>query len=187
MNNSQHLYHTSKKNLRFQDHPKPVRINESGHIHFVTTSCFDQKPFFSRSWTRQLVMKAINKIREKKGFLVLGYVLMPDHAHLLIAPDQCQNISKAVKHMKWYSSILLLSALRKKGMHEKALWLPGFYDFNVSTQKKFIEKLDYCHMNPVRRGLTESPDEWEYSSFLNYEYDDDHIFRVDRWWDYWKV
>jgi len=48
------------------------------------------------------------------------------------------------------------------------------------TQEKLIEKLNYCHLNPVKRGLVKSPEEWLYSSYRNYENNDDSIFRIDR-------
>ncbi len=183
MNTTSHPHNPSK----YPTNSNLIRVNEAGHIHFVTTTCYDKKLFFSQSWTRKLVMDAINHMRSKKGFLLLGYVLMPDHAHFLLVPAPCQTISKAVKHIKWYSAIKLLASLRKKGMDEKALWKPGFYDFNIYTQQKLMEKLNYCHMNPVKGGLVESPEKWLYSSFCNYENEDDSVFRVDRWWDYWKL
>jgi len=127
------IYDSSKNNSQFRTLIHPIRVNEKEHIHFVTTSCCDRKPFFTRTWTRQLVLEAIEKIRSKKGFLLLGYVLMPEHAHFLIAPGQCHTISCAVRYIKWHSSTKLLKNLRAKGMNEKALWQPRFYDF---TRKK---------------------------------------------------
>jgi hypothetical protein len=47
-------------------------------------------------------------------------------------------------------------------------WLPRFYDFNVWTERKRIEKLRYIHRNPVKRGLVTAPEEWPWSSFRWY-------------------
>ncbi len=47
-------------------------------------------------------------------------------------------------------------------------WLARFYDFNVWTEKKRIEKLRYIHRNPVKRGLVASPEQWRWSSFRWY-------------------
>ena len=44
----------------------------------------------------------------------------------------------------------------------------GFYDFNVYNGKKHAEKLRYMHHNPVKRGLVEKPEQWEWSSYLDY-------------------
>lgn len=52
------------------------------------------------------------------------------------------------------------------------------------THKKLMEKLNYCHMNPVRRKLVDSPEQWIPSSYQNYELNDETVFRVDRRWDF---
>jgi len=132
-------------------------------------------------------MDSIDEIRAQNGFKIIGYVLMPEHSHFLIIPDSDQSISQAMGCLKWYTAIRLLKVLRDKGMDENSLWQSRFYDFNIFTLNKLHEKLNYCHMNPVKRGLVEYPKDWEHSSYRNYEMDDDSIFRVNRWWDYWKI
>lgn len=112
---------------------------------------------------------------------------MPEHAHFLLASPNHDEITKIVGSLKWYISLRLLKEFRNKGIDEKSLWMPRFYDFNVITIEKFLEKLTYCHLNPVKRNLVESPEDWPYSSFRNYEFGDDSVFRVDRWWDFWNV
>jgi len=47
-------------------------------------------------------------------------------------------------------------------------WLPRYYDFNVWSEDKRVEKLRYIHRNPVRRGLAERPEDWLWSSFRHY-------------------
>ena len=48
------------------------------------------------------------------------------------------------------------------------IWQARFYDFNLWTERKRIEKLRYMHRNPVKRGLVESPEQWRWSSFRWY-------------------
>jgi REP element-mobilizing transposase RayT len=50
----------------------------------------------------------------------------------------------------------------------RAFWQRRYYDFNVFSERKHIEKLRYMHRNPVKRGLAESPDFWRWSSFRDY-------------------
>ena len=54
------------------------------------------------------------------------------------------------------------------GPRSPTFWQPWYYDFNVYSGKKKREKLDYMHMNPVKRGLVESPEQWRWSSFRFY-------------------
>jgi putative transposase len=58
------------------------------------------------------------------------------------------------------------------------VWQKRFYDFNVRTEQKQIEKLRYMHRNPVKRGLVEKPEEWEWSSFRSYLLGETGLVRV---------
>jgi putative transposase len=55
----------------------------------------------------------------------------------------------------------------------RRIWQHRFYDFNVWTDRKRIEKLRYIHRNPVKRGLVSEPDQWKWSSFRAYAYLED--------------
>jgi putative transposase len=59
------------------------------------------------------------------------------------------------------------------------VWQPRFYDFNVWTEHKRVEKLRYMHRNPVKRGLVQEPEQWSWSSFRYYKYGDAGLIRVN--------
>ena len=63
----------------------------------------------------------------------------------------------------------------------KRFWQRRFYDFNVCSARKRIEKLRYIHRNPVKRGLVESPDQWRRSSFRSYAYRETGAVIVNDW------
>jgi hypothetical protein len=56
------------------------------------------------------------------------------------------------------------------GVEAGNVWQRRFYDFNVWTEHKHIEKLRYMHRNPVKRGLVREPEQWLWSSFRFYAY-----------------
>jgi hypothetical protein len=58
-------------------------------------------------------------------------------------------------------------------------WQRRFYDFNVWSHKKKMEKLEYMHRNPVTRGLVATPRDWVWSSCAWYEGRDDGLVRID--------
>ena len=62
----------------------------------------------------------------------------------------------------------------------RQFWQARFYDFNVYTEKKKREKLEYMHSNPVTRGLVLHPKEWPWSSWSNYAQDGEGLIAVDR-------
>ena len=92
---------------------------------------------------------------------VFGYVVMPTHVHMLVAEPDKASLSVAMQILKQRFS---------KTRTEEFVWEPRYYDFNVRTEKKRIEKLRYIHRNPVRDGLVKEPDEWKWSSFRSYAY-----------------
>ncbi len=166
----------------------PERFHSSGDLHFLTFSCYHRQPLFSIASRRTLFLESLEHIRRRYRFVVLGYVVMPEHVHLLLSEPQCDNISTVMQALK-LSFVRRLSAtavptsrkigetwgipcLDKNDKNETAkshhFWQARFYDFNIWTEKKRIEKLRYIHRNPVTRGLVASPEQWPWSSFHHY-------------------
>ena len=61
------------------------------------------------------------------------------------------------------------------------IWQPRFYDFNVWTRRKRVEKLRYMHRNPVKRELVESPEMWRWSSYRAYAVGETGPVKVNEW------
>lgn len=123
-----------------------------------------------------MFLKVLEQTRKKYQFFVAGYVVMPEHVHLLIGEPKIEDPSRVMQVLKQRVS---LQCRAKKGAAKQqlntfseqlppAFWQPRSYDFNVRTEKKYVEKLNYIHSNPVRRGLVESPELWPWSSFRHY-------------------
>jgi putative transposase len=60
------------------------------------------------------------------------------------------------------------------------VWQRRYYPFNIYTQRRRLEKLNYMHNNPVKRGLVSSPDQWPWSSFRFYHLNDCTVLAMDR-------
>jgi putative transposase len=61
------------------------------------------------------------------------------------------------------------------------VWQARFYDFNVWTPRKRVEKLRYVHRNPVKRGLVDSPELWRWSSYRSYALGEAGAVRINGW------
>jgi putative transposase len=94
--------------------------------------------------------------------MVAGYVLMPEHLHLLVGEPHRSSLSVALQVLKQQTSRKL------KQCGEVPFWQRRYYDFNVHNEEKRVEKLRYMHRNPVKRGLVEKPEQWPWSSFRHY-------------------
>jgi putative transposase len=86
---------------------------------------------------------------------------MPEHVHLLLSEPPKISLSGVFRALKTETSKQL------KGERPR-FWQLNYYDFNVFSQRKFVEKLRYLHRNPVKRGLVENPEDWPWSSYRHW-------------------
>jgi putative transposase len=132
---------------------------------------------------RDLFLQVLEQVRKRYHFVVVGYVVMPEHIHLLIGEPERSNPSVMMQALKQGFARRLLHKLRScvdprqgtlwsASMEEGHIWQPRFYDFVVFTEKKRVEKLRYMHRNPVERRLVLEPEQWRWSSFLHYAQDE---------------
>ena len=133
-----------------------VRFHHTGNFHFLTFSCYRRLPYLDTPEARDLFESALERVRKKYTFVVAGYVVMPEHVHLLLSEPIHSSLDKAIKALK------LSVTLRRT---RRPFWQARYYDFNVHNEEKRIEKLHYMHMNPVARGLVSKPEDWPWSSF----------------------
>jgi putative transposase len=171
------------------------RFYGGNDLHFLTFSCYRRLPFLRSEGRRDLFLKILERVRQRYRLVVLGYVVMPEHVHLLVSEPQRETLSIVIQALKLGvvrsiqcsgggSAVAAAPRSRKTGetwgtpvsstplsstpvsgtpvsgtpAHTNRFWQARFYDFNVWTEKKRIEKLRYIHRNPVARGLVASPE-----------------------------
>jgi putative transposase len=145
------------------------------HLHYITCSCYRRRPLLSPA-RRDLFLSVLEETRQQYGFAVLGYVVMPEHFHLLLSEPKRGNVSTVMQVVKQRVTQRVAHEVRaqsnvcKERVKPRPLWQPRFYDFNVWSYSKYVEKLRYIHRNPVKRGLVEHPDQWRWSSFRFFAY-----------------
>ncbi len=170
------------------------RFYGGNDLHFLTFSCYRRRPLFRNQVYCDLFLNILDRIRRRYRFVVLGYVIMPEHIHLLVSEPQRETLSTAILALKLGvvrgmrcasgSAVVTPPRSRKTGetwgtplsgipvhgapVHPDRFWQARFYDFNVWTECKRIEKLRYIHRNPVERGLVPSAEQWRWSSFRWY-------------------
>ena len=142
------------------------RLKTSEKIFFITTNLNPgEQPVHDPEY--QIIAETIVSERRRLGFLLFGYVLMPDHWHALIWPRSPVRISDVVQNVKRVSSLKINRLRQTRGSR----WQRQFWDRFVRHAKEFRERLEYMHMNPVRKGLIEKPEQWRWSSYNNFSLD----------------
>ena len=104
---------------------------------------------------------SFTRMRKKHGFLLTAWVFLPDHWHAIIHPPYPLTISTALKSVKTSSMIGINVRRRESG----GLWQERFFDRALRTVREYHEKVEYIHLNPVRRGLVDNPEGWKWSSW----------------------
>jgi putative transposase len=153
------------------------RYYGSGYAHFITTSCYRRLPLLSTARRRTLLLKVLEQVRRQYGFVVFGYVIMPEHIHLLIGEPERSDPSTVMQALKqgWARRVAGESRRHTRGQAELwpemgHLWQRRFYDFVVWSRVKREQKLRYMHENPVKRGLVLEAGQWRWSSLRFYAY-----------------
>jgi putative transposase len=152
------------------------RYYGTGDLHFITCSCYKRRPWLNTERRRNLFLNILEEVRKQHRFVVLGYVVMPEHFHLLMSEPQLGDPSTAMQSVKQRFAQRVMPRHRRRNPVQHGdpqpmpIWQPRFYDFNVWTERKRIEKLRYMHCNPVKRGLVKDPEQWLWSSFRYHKY-----------------
>jgi putative transposase len=151
------------------------RYHQSGQSHFVTFCCYHRQPRFIMPEPKRTFELALERVRRSYDLCIYGYVVMPDHVHLLLSEPEKETLAQALKSLKQGVARRLLES-------DQHFWQKRYYDFNVRNHDQFLQKLRYIHRNPVTRGLCETPEDWEWSSFRHYATGTEAIVEIESEW-----
>ena len=159
------------------------KSREPNLVHYATAVTSNRVPVFRSDHTCSLFIDALATTREREPFKLIGYVVMPDHIHLLANPLGL-DISILVGRLKGRAAVSILGWLRAEGHsislakltlprplksgQTHAVWMKEFSAVDIWSRKFIRQKLHYIHMNPVRAGLCDHPAKWRWSSYHAY-------------------
>ena len=141
-----------------------VRLHNSGQTHFLTFSSYHRLPLMAQMHMEDAFLRSLEQMRRRFQMYVFGYVVMPEHVHLLVSEPASGTISTAVQLLKTKVSIQARKE-KKRVMGDEPFWQTRYFDHNVRNHDGFVTQLRYIHRNPVKRGLCKTPEEWPWSSF----------------------
>ncbi len=154
-----------------------THYDHDGRARFVTFGTRHQIPLLSNDSSRQAVVDSIAEARACAQFSLLGWVIMPDHVHLVIVPPSETELGGVIGVIKRESTRrihvqigrhggYLIDRLTTKQGHEHrfSLWYKRCFDKSCRNVEEVRKAIEYCHNNPVRAGLIKSAEQWEWSS-----------------------
>lgn len=175
------------------------RIRVEGSVYYITTNVYSRLRIFISPSFIIPILDSLNFYRYQFKSKLFGYVIMPDHLHLLVYPtDGSIDVSDFMRDFKRFTSGRISRQAELEGKTdwvaqfqesgeetkraEKKVWQDSYWEQSIFTDKFMREKLNYIHMNPVRAGLVDEPGKYPYSSCRNYEFDDNTLIEIDKDW-----
>ncbi len=177
------------------------RFHDSGQSHFITFSCYRRQPNFVNAAVYDLFPVCLEDMRRRFDMRVYGFVVMPEHVHLLLSEPDRGTLSEAMHYLK-LSFAKRLRGLRhasssaqvsvqntdanlghqQPNQQQGSFWQKRYYDRNVRDAREFEVKLRYMHRNPVKRGLVRDPGDWKWSSFRHYAFREIGVVEIESEW-----
>jgi len=174
------------------------RFHIAGQVYYITTVVYNRLRIFTRPSFIVPLFDSLNFYRYKQSFKLLGYVIMPDHIHLLIWPYGQSTVSDIMRDYKEFTAKRVIRQAEVEGIREwvvafqragqetsrseNKVWQDSYWDENVYTESFLRQKLNYMHENPIRAGLVKDPAAYPYSSYRNYELGEEWMIQIDQEW-----
>ena len=147
----------------------------SGKIFFITCNLLRTRlRFIDADFV--CLAQAFQGVRVRRGFLLTGYVFMPDHWHALMVPRAGDTLPRLMDSLK-VAAMRRINARRGK---REPLWQPRYFDEVIRTVKQYRDALQYMHFNPVAKGLVLKPEDWPWSSLRWYDGSGEAPLEIDR-------
>jgi len=153
-----------------------IVLDQELFAHFVTFSCYHRRRLLDLDRPKQFVLGALNEQLRKLAAKCIGFVVMPDHVHAIVWFPQPGMLSGFMQEWKRLSSRRIRDWYRQQSSEygfglgaSEPFWQPRYYSFEIYSEQKLTEKVEYMHLNPVRAGLARRTVDWKWSSARHYE------------------
>lgn len=178
---------------------KSPRFRIEGAMYYITTVVYGRLKIFTKPSFIIPLIDSLNFYRYQYKTKLIGYVIMPDHFHIIVYPESEKAITDFMRDFKRFSSGRIsrqaelesktdwLEHFRQAGSEtnraERKVWQDHFWEVCVYSESILEQKLNYIHLNPVRAELVTEPGLYPYSSFRNYHMGDNSLIEMDQdWW-----
>jgi putative transposase len=171
------------------------RINDENAAHFITSTVIEWLPIFTTAACCDILVRSFEHCRKNKGLHIHAWVILDNHFHAIISGSR---LAQTVSDFKKFTAHELLAQLKLEGRgwllnqltyfraaHKREsahqLWQEGIHPQSISSDDVMLQKLEYLHNNPVKRGLVAAPEHWIYSSAHEWLVGANPVMRVDPW------
>jgi|SRR6266404_159130 len=171
------------------------RINNENAAHFVTSTIVEWLPVFTTAPCCDILVCSFEFCRQQKELRIHAWVILDNHFHAIVSGP---NLARTLRDLKKFTAHKILDQLELEGRqwllnqlayfraaHKREsahqIWQEGVHPQSISSDEMMLQKLEYLHNNPVKRGLVASPEHWVYSSAHEWLPGAVPVMRVDLW------
>lgn len=171
------------------------KIHEPTHPHFITCTVLHWIPIFTRPQSVRIILDSLAYLQAHDNLKIYAYVILENHLHMVASSD---DLPATIKRFKSFTAKQLLQLLQDENVktilgqlafYKKAhkgettyqLWQEGYQPKLLQNEAMMREKIDYIHLNPVKRGYVDEARHWRYSSARDYE-GVDGLLEIERVW-----
>lgn len=130
-----------------------------GYPLFITTTCFEKRPYLSEPEKANICLKMIDKLRGRGVWWISEFVIMPDHVHLIISPQK--SVGYCLQEFKKSTARLINIC---DHIRDRKIWMEEYYERVIRDDREYSETLDYIWYNPVKKGIVLHPEDFPFSS-----------------------
>lgn len=165
------------------------KFTDATATYFITATVVDWIDVFTRDIYRNILLYSIRHCQQNQGLQVHAWVLMPNHLHMIYSVLDGKDPALVLKNIKSFTALKIIDAIINKPQESRKKWMLDLFEKNgqsnksnyrfqfwqhenhpvlLDTNKMLDERMKYLHENPVRAGFVSVPEEWLYSSALDY-------------------
>lgn len=156
--------------------------------YFITATVVDWIDVFTRDVYKDIVLNSLRFCQQHQGLSIHAWVLMSNHFHMICSFRQ-NDAGLVLKNVKSFTAIKIIDAIINNVQESRKRWMLDIFEaygarnkcnyrfqfwqqenhpILLDSEKKYRQKMDYLHLNPVRAGFVFQPQDWKYGSGVDY-------------------
>ena len=161
----------------------------TGEVYFVTDTVVDWVDIFTRPLYKHIIIDSLSYCQKEKGLLIYAWVLMTNHLHMIVGRNGENKVSDIMRDFKKFTSKEIIRILLVEPTESRRDWILNRFEYAGKNDKKikkyrfwqegndaqgiflndyFNQKLNYIHENPVKAEIVNRPEDYRYSSAIDY-------------------
>jgi REP element-mobilizing transposase RayT len=161
----------------------------TGEMYFVTDTVVDWVDIFTRPVYKHIIIDSLKYCQQHKGLIIYAWVLMSNHLHAIVGTTGDNALSDIWRDFKKFTSKEIIATIKTEISESRSEWMLNRFEYSGKNDKKiknyrfwqegndaqgiylneyFEQKLNYIHYNPVKAEIVNRPEDYRYSSAIDY-------------------